>query len=68
MARSSALPTFTIILGLIVFVLGVIALFIGLVHGQGVQLMSLATMIVGLAGVVIGRRIKRKAGASTQTL
>jgi uncharacterized membrane protein YiaA len=66
MASSSTLPKFTIVLGIIVFLVGLVSFVMALTRGGGMDLMSLAAMVVGLAGVVIGRRILRKAGAGSR--
>lgn len=61
MARSSSLSGFVMIFGLIVFLIGLVVFCLGLVRGSGIQITSLVAMGVGLAGIVIGRRVGRKA-------
>ncbi len=68
MAGSSTLPKFTIVLGIIVFLVGLYAFVMSLSRGGGLDLMSITAMVVGVAGVVVGRRILRKAGAGSRGL
>ena len=65
MAGSSTLPKFTIVLGIIVFLVGLFSFVMSLTRGGAMDLMSLAAMVVGLAGVVIGRRILRRTGVGS---
>ncbi|MDP2481504.1 MAG: hypothetical protein Q8W51_07540 [Candidatus Palauibacterales bacterium] len=65
MAGSSTFPKFTIVLGILVFLLGLSAFVIILSRGGGMDLMSIIAMVIGLAGVVIGRRILRRMGAGS---
>lgn len=66
MAGSSTLPKFTIVLGVIVFLVGLYAFVMSLSRGGGMDTMALIAMAVGLVGIVLGRRILRKAGAGSR--
>lgn len=66
MAGSSTLPKFTIILGVIVFLVGLYAFVTSMGRGGGTDTMALIAMAVGLVGIVLGRRIIRKAGAGSR--
>jgi uncharacterized membrane protein YiaA len=68
MANSQTVPTFTIVFGWIVFLIGLVTFCLNLFRGQGLDLMSLGAMVVGIAAVVVGRRIIRKSRSSNQPM
>jgi len=65
MARSGTLSNIAVIFGLIVFLIGLVGFVMSLSRGAGIQVLNLLTIGVGLAGIVIGRRIARKARKQT---
>jgi len=66
MARSGSLSGILLLLGVAVFLFGVVILVVGLVRGQGVNSMALLAAAAGVIGVIIGRRRSQRADADTR--
>jgi len=63
---NSSLSGLVMIVGVVVFLIGIVVFCMDLVRGYGVDLMALVAMGVGLGGIVVGRRVGRKAGADAR--
>lgn len=65
MAGSQGFSKFTIVLGVIVFIVGAVSFVSSFRAGNGTDVVGIVAMAAGIVAVIIGRRRTRGAGAGS---